>query len=242
MIIFNRRFAPSWVMTMITISGLILFTSLGLWQLQRAAIKEAIEMKFETRLGADYRRFEAWESMPDIEFQKLMISGRYDTHRTLLIDNQLHQGKAGYHVLSPFILDGGKNIVLGNRGWVALGSSRQQLPTIQMPAADGMIRGIVSIPDMDSFRMGDVSLEDKWPQVIPFIDIDAMQAEFQNRLLPITLWLGPEQAGHYPRVWNPVWLDPKKSRAYAWQWFAFAAISLVLFIGLNLRSVSNERK
>lgn len=234
-------------MALITLVGLMLFISLGLWQLERAAVKDAIEMKFETRLASDYRQFEAWEltseiEISDMEFQKLIINGHYDTQRTLLIDNQLHRGKAGYHVISPFVLNGGDKIVLVNRGWVALGSSRNQLPSIEMPADDGSIRGIVSIPDTDSFRMGEVSLDKKWPQVIPFLDIDAMQAQFQNRLLPIIIWLGPEQAGHYPRVWNPVWLDPRKSRAYAWQWFAFAAISLVLFIGLNLRSVSNERK
>jgi cytochrome oxidase assembly protein ShyY1 len=88
--------------------------------------------------------------------------------------------------------------------------------------------------------MGKVSIKDEWPQVIPFVDIDAMQVQFQNHLLPITIWLDPEQAGHYRRYWNPVWADPEKSRAYAWQWFAFAAISVVLFVGLNLRRVANE--
>lgn len=198
--------------------------------------------KFETRLDADYRQFEAWESLSDIEFQKLIIRGHYDTGRTLLIDNQLYRGQAGYHVLTPFILNGGDKIVLVNRGWVALGVSREQLPSIEVPVVDWSIRGIVSIPDTNSFRMGEVSLGDKWPQVIPFLDIDAMQAQFNKRLLPIIIWLDPEQAGHYQRHWNPVWLDPKKSRAYAWQWFAFAAILLGLFIGLNLRSMSHERK
>jgi surfeit locus 1 family protein len=242
MIIFNRRFAPSWLMTIITFAGLIVFISLGFWQLDRAVFKDAIMKKFEARLDADYRQFEAWESLSDIEFQKLIIRGHYDLSRTLLIDNQLHKGRAGYHVLTPFVLSGGDNIVLVNRGWVALGNSREQLPHIEAPAVDGPIRGIANIPETGSFRMGKVSLGDKWPQVIPFLDIDAMQAQFKNRLWPIIIWLDPEQAGHYARHWNPVWLDPRKSRAYAWQWFAFATISVVLFIGLNLKSASNEEK
>jgi len=242
MIIFNRRFVPSWMMAIITLAGLILFISLGFWQLDRAVFKDAIMKKFETRLDADYRQFETWESLSDIEFQKIIIRGHYDSGRTLLIDNQLHKGRAGYHVLTPFILNGGDKIVLVNRGWVALGNSREQLPRIEAPAVDGSIRGIANIPDISSFRMGKVSLGDKWPQVIPFLDIDAMQAKFKNRLWPIIIWLDPEQAGHYVRRWNPVWLDPQKSRAYAWQWFAFAAISLVLFFGLNLKSVNNEEK
>jgi surfeit locus 1 family protein len=242
MIIFNRRFAPSWKMTILTLAGITLFSSLGFWQLERAIFKDGIMKKFEARLEADYRQFEAWESLSDIEFQKIIIGGHYDTGRTLLIDNQLHRGQAGYHVITPFILNGGDKIVLVNRGWVALGNSREQLPGIEKPVVDGSIRGIANTPDTGSFRMGEISLGDKWPQVIPFLDIEAMQAQYNNRLLPIIIWLEPEQAGHYQRVWNPVWLSPDKSRAYAWQWFAFAAISLGLFIGLNRRSAPSMRQ
>jgi surfeit locus 1 family protein len=240
MIIFNRHFTPSWLMAIITVAGLFLFISLGLWQLDRAAYKDDIKLRFEARLDADYRQFSAGDSAsgldwPEMEFRKLILQGRYDPGQSLLIDNRIHKGEAGYHVLTPFKLNGSDSIVLVNRGWVAVGNSREQLPQIVAPAVDGLIRGIVSIPRRGGFRMGKVSLGDEWPQVIPFVDIDAMQAHFQNHLLPMTLWLDPEQAGHYRRHWNPVWADPDKSRAYAWQWFAFAAISVVLFIGLNLK-------
>ena len=235
MIIFKRHFKPSWLMTLMTFSGLMLFISLGLWQLDRAGFKDAIKAKFETRLGAEYREFDETESLSDMEFKKLIMHGRYDLNRTLLIDNQLHRGQAGYHVLTALVLTRGDKMVLVNRGWVALGKTRDQLPLIEGPAAGDSVRGIVSIPNRDGFRMGEVSLVDKWPQVIPFIDIEAMQARFQNRLLPIIIWLDPAQPGHYQRHWNPVWSDPEKSRAYALQWFSFAAIALVLFIGLNLK-------
>ena len=186
MIIFNRRFTASWVMTIMTCAGFSLFISLGLWQFDRAAFKEAIKVKFETRLAADYRQFEAWESFSendfaDMEFQKLIIRGQFDLSRTVLIDNQIHRGQAGYHVLTPFILNVDDKIVLVNRGWVALGNTREQLPLIEVPAVDGLIRGIVSIPDTGGFRMGEVSLVDKWPQVIPFVDIGPMQAPFHRK-------------------------------------------------------------
>jgi len=245
MIFFNRRFTPSWLMAVITIAGLFLFISLGLWQLDRAAYKDDIKQRFEVRLNADYRQFPSGDSAsePDwseMEFRKLILQGQYDPGQSMLIDNRIHKGKAGYHVLTPFNLSGGNHIVLVNRGWVAVGNSREQLPQVVAPAVDGSIRGIVSIPRSDGFKMGKVSLSDEWPQVIPFVDIDAMQVRFQNQLLPMTIWLDPEQVGYYRRHWNPVWADPEKSRAYAWQWFSFAAISVVLFVGLNLRRVANE--
>ena len=148
---------------------------------------------------------------------------------------------AGYHVLSPFELSDSDDIVLVNRGWVAVGNSRARLPTIELPAMSDIARGIASIPGEDPFRMGQISLQDSWPQLVPFIDIESMQEKFDGRLLPLILWLGPEQPGHYAREWNPVWLKPEKSRAYAWQWFAFGAVSLILFFVLNLRN-ENERQ
>ena len=234
-------------MLIMAIAGIFLFVSLGLWQLERAAYKDAIKMKFEARLDASFVELDASGSLSnadlsDMEFRKIKMHGQYDLTRTLLVDNQLHQGKAGYHVLTPFMLSGGDKVVLVNRGWVVLGNSRQQLPLIEAPLVDGLVRGIVSIPNGKGFRMGQVSLSSKakWPQVIPFVDVAAMQTQFQNRLLPMIIWLDPELAGHYQRNWNPVWDNPEKSRAYAWQWFAFAAILLGLFVGLNLKSESND--
>ena len=222
-------------MTLLTAFGLLIFISLGMWQLERAAIKEAIKYKFETRVAADFRLFDARETLIDIEYQKLILRGQYDISRSILLDNQLLQGRVGYHVLSPFILSGSEKIILVNRGWVALGPGRESLPVIEVPAVMDRIRGIASVPDTGGFRLGEVSLQGIWPQLVPFIDIDAMQPQFDNRLLPMVLWLAPEQAGHYQRHWNPAWEDPNRSRAYAVQWFCFALIACVLYIVLNLR-------
>jgi surfeit locus 1 family protein len=241
MIIFRRKFRPGWLVTLITIAGCTLFFSLGLWQMERAAYKDSIEQKFETRLEGDYVRMNIRRALADIEFRKLELHGNYDQRRTMLVDNQLYHGRAGYHVLSPFELSDSEDIVLVNRGWIAVGNSRERLPAIEPPVTSGIARGIASIPGEDPFRMGQVSLQDSWPQLVPFIDIESMQEKFDGRLLPLILWLGPEQPGHYAREWNPVWLKPEKSRAYAWQWFAFGAISLILFLVLNLRN-ENEKK
>ena len=235
MIIFKRRFRPTLRATVIALAGFAVFVALGMWQLELANYKGTIQQKFESRLEADYRQLDIRAALSDIEFQKLELPGKYDLGRTILVDNQLYHGRAGYHVLSPFELSGSSDILLVNRGWVALGNSREILPSIEMPVSDGVVRGIANIPGDDIYRMGTISLQDNWPQVIPFVDIEAMQTQFEGRLLPLVLWLGPEQAGHYPREWNPVWARPEKSRAYAWQWFTFGTLSLILFLILNFR-------
>ena len=238
---FKRKFRPTWLATFITLVAVTLFAGLGMWQLERESYKQSIEQKFESRLMAEYEKLDTRQPMTDIEFKKLELKGRYDSGRIVLVDNRIYHGNAGYHVLSAFELADSNDIVLVNRGWVAVGASRENLPTIKPIAGEGVVRGIASLPGDDGYRLGEVSLRDSWPQVIPFIDIGAMQSQFNGRLLPFVLWLGTEQVGHYPREWDPVWAKPEKSRAYAVQWFCFAAISLILYLILNLRENNGKQ-
>lgn len=238
MIIFQREFKPSGLMILIALTGVSLFVSLGLWQLDRAAFKQVIIDNFEARFNADYQALGDPDDWLKVEYQRVILHGQYVSGRTLLLDNQLDQGRAGYHVLTPFELADGR-LVLVNRGWTPVGTSRTSLPIIENSPLLKDLRGIVTLPTEDGFRMGKIELGEQWPQVIPFIDIAALQPKFGNRLLPIVIWLAPDQAGLYLRDWQPVWLLPEKSRAYAVQWFSFAAIALVLFFVLNMRKLDD---
>lgn len=238
MTFFNRDFKAAWWSILLTVVGVTLFVGLGLWQLQRADFKQDIEEKFADRLSEDYQRFhvdDAIDTGEDIEYRKLIVKGRFDNDHHFLIDNKINGGKAGYQVLTPFLLLNSDRIMLINRGWVALGESRQVLPKIVNGPDSSQVYGIASLPDTDGYRLGKVSLTDNWPQVIPYIDVPALQAQYSAQLLPVVLWMAPEQPGSYQRAWDPVWSDPEKSRAYAVQWFSFAFIACVLFVLLNLR-------
>jgi len=233
----QRQFCPSLLMTVLTFAGLIIFVSLGLWQLDRAVFKMNIQNQFEARLAEKYLAADAeFIRTLDAPYYKVLVEGKYLTDKTMLLDNQLHTGKAGYHVITPFRMKGSQQILLVNRGWLPLGRDRQQLPKIELPKLSGQVKGILS-QVAEGFRLGEINLTNSWPQLLPFIDLDVMQQTFDQQLLPFVLWLSPEQPGFYIRDWHPVWYDPEKSRAYAVQWFSFAVILLILFFGLNLRVV-----
>ena len=237
MIIGRRRFDPSWWAVALTAAGVALFVALGMWQLQRAALKDSIETKFEQRLAQPYRPLQAMHDQADIEFRRVLLEGKYDTTRNLLVDNQLRRGRAGYHVLTPFQLRDSDQVVLVNRGWAPWGESRATPAPIAAPFNDGGVAGIAYYPSEPALQVGAANPGGAWPRLIAYIDIDALQASFQGRLQPWVLWLAPEQQGHYVREWSPVWMRPEKSRAYATQWFAFALLALVFFVILNLRKI-----
>jgi len=235
--LFGRRFAPPMWSIALTAAGMLLFVMLGNWQLDRADYKDRVQNRFEQRLLLDSRRFSAADKLNDLEYRKLIVEGRFDEQHHFLLDNQLHQGRAGYHVLTPLHLRDSDHILLVNRGWAAWGESRDPLPRIPAPLAAAEIVGIANFPSEPVMKLGGYQLGSNWPQLIPYIEIESLREQYSERLLPIVLWLSPDQPGAYVRVWNPVWMPPEKSRAYALQWFSFAAVALVLFIVLNLRKV-----
>jgi surfeit locus 1 family protein len=232
----QRRFKAAWWSIALTAAGVTLFIALGVWQLERADYKESVQLKFEQRLRDPYQKFEPGTELDEIEFRKLIVNGFYDNARNILIDNQIHKGKAGYHVLTPLQLAASDTIILVNRGWAEWGVTRDSLPLISA-ARDGDVAGIANFPTEPAMRLGGIELSERWPQLLRYVDIEAMQSQFSGRLLPIVLWLAPEQEGYFVRDWNPVWMRPEKSRAYATQWFAFALLALVFFVILNLRKI-----
>ena len=233
----DREFRPAGWSILLTLVGVVIFTSLGFWQLDRAAYKETIRLKFSERLAAGYQHYEPGVLGEDLAYRRFLFQGRFDNRHHFLLDNQVHEGQAGYHVLTPFEISNSDAIVLVNRGWVAWGATRETLPPIQATRSDDHVRGIAHLPVQSKFRLGKIELGQQWPQLIPYLDIEALREQYSPRLLPMILWLAPEQPGHYQRDWRPVWMPPEKSRAYAVQWFSFAGIALLQFFILNLRKI-----
>ena len=233
----GRRFRPRPWAVVATLAAVGLCVALGNWQLQRAAYKQAVEDRYERRLAADYGDYVAGDETDDLQFSKLVFYGRYETAHNFLLDNQVYRGRAGYQVLTPLQLAGSDRILLVNRGWAEWGPRRESAPPIPAPVPTDDVRGIVFYPSEPALDLGGVTLSGEWPQLISHIDIDSLQAQYSARLLPFVLWLAPEQPGQLVRDWDPVWLPPEKSRAYAVQWFSFAAIVVVMFVVLNLKKV-----
>ena len=221
----------------LTLAGVSLFASLGIWQLERAAHKQAIEDKYASRLAADYQLYRQGDESGDIAYRKLRFEGRFDEQHNFLLDNQVYESKAGFQVLTPFRLRDSDLIVLVNRGWAAWGPHRYPLPEVEPVSDLEQVSGIVHLPEASVFQLGEVKLTGEWPQLIPYLDLELLREQYSPRLLPLVLWMDPDSNGSYVREWQPVWLPPEKSRAYAVQWFSFAAIALLLFIILNLRKV-----
>ena len=61
---------------------------------------------------------------------------------TILLDNKVYRGRPGYFVVTPLRLSGSSVHVLVNRGWIAAGARRADLPSVPTPAEEIEIEGL----------------------------------------------------------------------------------------------------
>jgi len=227
------KFRPSIKLTLVLLVLGLIFARLGLWQLERKADKEALFRQFEEApvLGlpdaleqaALYARVEAY--------------GHYDPKRHVLLDNRILDGRAGVHVLTPFILEDGREILV-NRGWLPLPPSRSPLPDIPTDDAMRTINGILNKPSTDGPRVGepDVLVRNRWPQLVTYLELDEVGAALDASLEPWLLQLdAADQSGFEDRNWKVAVMGPEVHGAYAFQWLGLALATLVIWLTLGVR-------
>src|SRR5687768_15480253 len=92
-----------------------LFVRLGLWQLQRAEVKQALQHEYDQRSNEAPLRLGAQVgSIGELRYRRLVVRGVYDPDYQILIDNRVNRGAVGYYVLTPFQLEGGDTRLLVN--------------------------------------------------------------------------------------------------------------------------------
>jgi len=229
----GRRFKPSWQASLALGSLVAAFLWLGNWQLDRAA------QKAERQEACEHaRRFESLPpASPDIRYARTTLSGHFDPARTLLIDNQVHLGRAGVHVLTPFTLADGRTILV-NRGWLPLPADRRSLPKVSTPGQAVSVSGILDQPYTPGRKVGgpDRLAADHWPQLVTYPDLADIAAVLGTSLYPYVLLLEPDSpAGFEGRDWKPVQTGAIKHHARALQWFTFVIAAIVIWVFLGLR-------
>src|SRR3990167_7578583 len=101
----SRRFRPGLIASVAVAVLLPLFLYLGYWQLQRAEEKLSMQAEYDTRANGPAVQVEPRVQRPDeLQFYRVVAKGHYDTDYQILIDNRVHQGRVGYHVITPLKL------------------------------------------------------------------------------------------------------------------------------------------
>jgi surfeit locus 1 family protein len=238
------RFSPGWPMTLFTGAFLPVLMSLGVWQLDRESEKLALQSLYDQRQSGPALALEQIDwSMADLSYQKVRASGHYDNQRYFLLDNRIQEGRVGYEVLMPFVTPDGDAVIL-NRGWIAQGESRLQLPEIEPIEGEASIEGSLYVPLSEPFMLSNIQEvnAETWPQVVQKIDITAWSDTLDLPLRPYTVRLTQESTGALLANWQTINMLPEKHKAYAVQWFSMAAALVLMYLYFGTRNPQHRSK
>jgi surfeit locus 1 family protein len=235
-----RRFRPALVPTIGFLLLLPALIGLGIWQLDRAAQKRALQTLYEAResgaavaLGGDRQR------PATLRYRRVRFQGYYDQAHTILLDNRVHEGVAGYNVVTPVRIRGTRMHVLVNRGWVPMGSSRSKLPDVDAPAGLQTIVGVATVPVRGVFRLASPPpLGPTWQKVWEHLDLARYAKAVKFPVQPVEVLLDPASpAGGYVREWKRPDTGIAMHQGYAVQWFVMAAVLVIIYFFRNFRPV-----
>ncbi len=210
----------------------------GIWQLQRGFAKEELQAQYTAAQASTPRDVTAGSMSYPGQIERASVRGRFDGNRQLLLDNQSHDGRPGYHVLTPLLLlDGGIAIV--DRGWIPRPGG-SELPNLQVTGDEIQVQGLWRTLPAPAMRLEVDNCADKpWPRLVQFPTIEDLHCLYGEYVAEGILLMDPDMADGYVRQWDRGdSLSPTKNFGYAAQWFAFALTLLGIYIKLNLRRKS----
>jgi surfeit locus 1 family protein len=232
---------PRWIIAHVVVLILaVVFVNLGFWQLSRLGERRLTNTVGETRFESEPSEISALvraagDDLDSLEYRRATATGVFRPEDEVLIRSQVHQGVAGFHVITPLVGEDGSAILV-DRGWIPL--VLDQVPVAEAPPPEGTVgvegwvrltqlRGALGPRDPDTGRLVTLSR----------VDIDRIEDQVAYDLEPVFISLLTADTGELPVTAPPPSFDDEGSHlAYAIQWFSFALIGLVGYFFLIRRS------
>lgn len=229
--VYRFLLSRQWViLTLVTLALIPTMIKLGFWQLHRHEHKVALNTVISESLAAKPVPAESLTSQgqhikhEDL-FRRVTAKGHFDTaHEEVVRRRTNTDGEVGYHVLTPFVLDDGRVLVV-NRGWIPADGAQTAFPKIPAPA-----KGEITVTGR---LMADETTADsgiKNVRGLPDRQVMLISSEQEAQRLAKQVLGGyieqtaPEPKGDSPElIPNPEHGDIGPHMAYAIQWWLFAA-------------------
>lgn len=216
---------PRLLIIIATLLFVALTVRLGYWQLGRGQHKQALA---ERQQAMDQLALLPWRGeLGEAAWQRrYQVEGVWLASGQIFLDNRIHKGRAGFHVLAPLQLADGR-LLLVNRGWLPKVPGVQ--PQAPLPAGPVVLQIRLQPPqqqyvELAADQAGGVVWQNlDWARYRKLVPASVVPALAQQ--------LG--ESDTLARDWPAVDFGVEKHYAYAGQWFLFAALAVVLFFILH---------
>ena len=162
--------------------------------------------------------------------ERVTVRGEFLPQHMVLLDNKVRRGRAGYEVVMPLRLAAGMHVLV-NRGWIAAGATRSELPEIET------FKGEISVQGVMRDHLPRV-LQPGRPQrgkVRQTLTVEDFAAETGLTMLPFIIEQHSAADDGLRRDWPRAGAGAEKNEMYALQWYSLAALALVLVLVLSFR-------
>lgn len=230
---FRARLLP----TLAALVVLPIFISLGNWQWNKASVKEAKQTLLDARSAAPALELPSTLVDPEeVRYHRVSVRGEYETARQILIDNRIHEERAGYHVITPLRIKGSDVRVLVNRGWVPALADHSQNPVFETPVGEVDVDGIAIVPGNRFFTLAPEPVTSGWQVVWQNLDLARYRKIAGVPVQPVVIELDPQsKAGGFARAWVRPDDRREKHVSYALQWWGFAVATIAIWLFTNFR-------
>jgi surfeit locus 1 family protein len=210
--------------------GAALTAGLGLWQLDRAQQKLALQAALDAE--ATRPPLTNAELGGDQLHRRVALRGHWLAERSIWLDNRPMDGRAGFYVVTPLLLAGRGDAILVQRGWAPRDpSDRSRLPRLVTPAGEVEVIGRLAASPSRLYELGGGASG----AIRQNLDAAALAAESGLKLLPLTVVQTQASADDgLLRHWPAPDLGLHKHYGYAFQWFALCALILCLYVWFQL--------
>ena len=210
-----------------------LFTGLGFWQLDRAEQKRNLASMLEQRRKMPAVPVsDALRDNAEFEYREFSAEGKFLEEKTVLIENRKHRGKNGFHVITPMRLSQGR-ILLVNRGWIPA-TADGNATVYDSPKDNLVIEGEARVPRDPALQLGEVALGGEETPRWPYLTLEQYHSWSGLDILPFVLLQAPDKNSGFERSWPPPSTNEMMHIGYALQWFAFACITLLIWLKLSI--------
>lgn len=238
----SYTFKPSWLGFVIVCICVPTFMKLGLWQYDKARMKQEIQTAYAEAQQQDIPDLPKQIDDPTSwKHKKVRVTGRYETQYQILLDNQVEQSRGGFHVITPLKIEGRDDYILVNRGWIAGNAIHSEIPHISTPDIPVTLTGLVWLPSQKIFSLEQPKSSSAWQLVWQHMDMQRYQNSVPITVLPIVLKLDPaSEAGGFVRNWQLPAERIATHIGYAYQWFGFAIASVLIFLYTSIKKPSTN--
>ena len=247
---FHFRWIPFVVMLLLVALGV----SLAQWQQRRGDEKVARAARLEAGNLAAPLALTAAPMLPAdaqaIEYRRVTVTGNFVPAWTVYLDNRPYKGQAGFHVLTPFQIDGSAMHVLVAQGWLPRNNAeRTRIPDYTTPAGTVTISGIARLNAGHVMELGTA------PALAPHAIVQnadiaqlaqASGLSLQPFILEQTVAVvdrtatAPASSQLPVRDWPAPDLGADKHRGYAFQWYALALMAFLFVVFTGFRRAHKQ--